>query len=382
MADLNNIAQEVLRETAQGLRTGQVGKKTRIGLTTLGSEIEPLELVRGAQRAMSQDHNLEVVIIGPSAQQPIENIPAQSEEEVHSILEDHLDRKNLDGVVTMHYPFPIGVATVGKIVTPARGRTLYIATTTGTSDTDRIQAMIKNAVFGIAAARADGLSDPAIGILNVEGARQVERHLLQMQERGYQFTWGESQRSDGGHILRGNDLIMGSVDVVVTDTLTGNILMKMFSAFNSGGNYETSGFGYGPGMGEGFDRLVCILSRASGTPVVTGAIQYCASVSRNGWKKVISQEVEQARRAGWKITPAAMPPAENIAEISVTAPPQKVTDEQIAGVEILDLEDAVKSLWQQNIYAASGMGCTGPIVMVASEDRAAAVEILKKNGYL
>lgn len=381
MADLNHIAQEVLRETAQGLRTGQVGKKTRIGLTTLGSEIDPLELVQGAQRAMSQDPNLEVVIIGPSAGQTVENIPAQSEEEVHNILEDHLDRKNLDGVVTMHYPFPIGVATVGKVVTPARGRTLYIATTTGTSDTDRIQAMIKNAVFGIAAARADGLSDPAIGILNVEGARQVERHLLQMQERGYRFTWGESQRSDGGHILRGNDLIMGSVDVVVTDTLTGNILMKMFSAFTSGGNYETSGFGYGPGIGEGFDRLVCILSRASGTPVVTGAIQYCASVSRNGWKKVISQEVEQARRAGWKITPAA-PPAEKIAEDSIAAPPPKVTDEQIAGVEILDLEDAVKSLWQQNIYAASGMGCTGPIVMVASEDRAVAVEILKKNGYL
>lgn len=39
---------------------------------------------------------------------------------------------------------------------------------------------------------------------------------------------------------------VGTVDVVVTDTLTGNILMKMFSSFTSGGQYEVSGYGYGP----------------------------------------------------------------------------------------------------------------------------------------
>jgi hypothetical protein len=150
----------------------------------------------------------------------------------------------------MHYPFPIGVSTIGKVITPARGREMYIASTTGTSDTDRIQAMVKNAVYGIAAARADGLSDPSVGILNIDGARQAERHLLTMQEQGYQFRWGESQRADGGHILRGNDLLSGSVDVVVCDTLTGNILMKLFSAFTSGGNYETTGYGYGPGIGK------------------------------------------------------------------------------------------------------------------------------------
>jgi len=372
------VTREVLLETAQGLRTGQMKKTNRIGLTTLGSEIEVQELVRGAEIAMQKNATLEVHIIGPTSSKHLPHIPAETEDEVHTILENLLDHQELDGVVTMHYPFPIGVATVGKVVTPARGKTMYIATTTGTTDTERIQAMVKNAVFGIAAAKADGVEQPTVGILNVEGARQVERHLNKMQEQGYLFTWGNSLRREGGHILRGNDLIMGSVDVVVTDTLTGNILMKLFGAFSTGGNYETSGYGYGPGIGENFGRLVCILSRASGTPVVAGAIEYCASMVRGNWQNIAAQEITKARQAGWQI-----PVVETVSkDEEVNAPPQKVTDAQIAGVEILELEDAVKSLWKHNIYAASGMGCTGPIVMVAAGDYEQAVKVLKTNGFL
>lgn len=107
-------------------------------------------------------------IIGPTSSKHLPHIPAETEDEVHAIMENLLDQRELDGVVAMHYPFPIGVATVGKVVTPARGKTMYIATTTGTTDTERIQAMVKNAVFGIAAAKADGVKQPSVGILNVE----------------------------------------------------------------------------------------------------------------------------------------------------------------------------------------------------------------------
>lgn len=376
--NIQHLTREVLLETAQGLRTGQMKKKQRIGLTTLGSEIEVSELVRGAELAALKNDNIEVYIIGPTSTKHLPHHPAETEDEVHTLLENLLDSQELDGVVAMHYPFPIGVATVGKVVTPARGKTMYIATTTGTTDTERTQAMVKNAVFGIAAAQADGVKQPTVGILNVEGARQVERHLNNMQEQGYSFTWGNSLRREGGHILRGNDLIMGSVDVVVTDTLTGNILMKLFGAFSTGGNYETSGYGYGPGIGENFDRLVCIISRASGTPVVAGAIEYCASMVRGNWRAIAAQEIAKARQAGWHL-----PVVETVSQAEeVSAPPQKVTDAQIAGVEILELEDAVKSLWKKNIYAASGMGCTGPIVMVAADDYEQAVEVLKTNGFL
>ncbi len=375
-----NILREVLSETAEILRTGKTAGKIKIGLTTAGSEVNLLDLLRGAEIAMQQVPGLEVSIIGPMPKCNLPVYEAANEDEVHTILERLLDEKELDGAVTMHYPFPIGVATIGKVVTPARGKNMYIASTTGTSDTDRIQAMIKNAVFGIAAARTDGIADPTLGILNVEGSRQVERYLNAMRSKGYNFCWGESQRADGGPILRGNDLILGSVDVVVCDTLTGNILMKLFSSFNSGGDYETMGYGYGPGIGENFDRLICIISRASGSPVIAGAIIYCASMVSRGLKQIALQEIAKARPAGW-IIPASSAAAEQVSE-EISPPPTKITAEQIAGIDILELEDAVKALWKNNIFASSGMGCTGPIILVAGEDKSHALEILKANQYI
>lgn len=373
------ILREVLNETAEILRTGKTARKIRIGLTTVGSEVDPLDLLRGAEIAMQQVPGLEVSIIGPAPKCNLPVYEAADEDEVHAVLERLLDEKELDGVVTMHYPFPIGVATIGKVVTPARGKNMYIASTTGTSDTDRIQAMVKNAVFGIAAARADGISNPTVGILNVDGSRQVERYLNAMKSRGYDFCWGESRRADGGQILRGNDLIQGSVDVVVCDTLTGNILMKLFSSFNSGGDYETMGYGYGPGVGENFDRLICIISRASGSPVIAGAINYCASMVSGGIKPIAAHEILKAKQAGWQI-PAPSAVAIQASE-EITPPPAKITAEQIPGIDILELEDAVKVLWKNKIFASSGMGCTGPVILVAGEDKASALEILRANQY-
>jgi len=373
------ILQEVLNETAEILRTGKTARKIRIGLTTAGSEVDPLDLLRGAEIAMQQVPGLQVSIIGPVPKCNLTVYDAADEDEVHAVLERLLDEKELDGAVTMHYPFPIGVATIGKVVTPARGKNMYIASTTGTSDTDRIQAMVKNAVLGIAAARADGIVNPALGILNVDGSRQVERYLNAMRSQGYDFCWGESHRADGGQILRGNDLIQGSVDVVVCDTLTGNILMKLFSSFTSGGDYETMGYGYGPGVGENFDRLICIISRASGSPVIAGAINYCASMVSGGLKSIAADEILKAKQAGWKI-PAPSAAVQTDAEI--TPPPAKITTEQIPGIDILELEDAIKILWKNNVFASSGMGCTGPVILIAGEDKAKALEILRANQYI
>lgn len=371
---------EVLDETIEVLRTGKTTKKVKIGLTTYGSEIAPQELVRGALLAMKREPGLQVTIIGPAPECDLPVYQAGTEDEVHTILEKLLDEKELDGVVTMHYPFPIGVATIGKVVSPARGKEMYIASTTGTADTDRIQAMIKNAVYGIAAAQADGITNPTVGILNVDGARQVERYLNNMQANGYEFNWGESQRADGGHVLRGNDLILGSVDVVVCDTLTGNILMKLFSSFNSGGDYETAGYGYGPGVGDNFNRLISIISRASGTPVVANALTYCASMVNGGLNKTSQQQIQKAKEAGWQI-PAA-PKVEAEAKEEIAPPPAKVTGEQIPGIDILELEEAVKSLWKEQVFASTGMGCTGPVILIAEEDKPKAIQILKANQYL
>ena len=50
--------------------------------------------------------------------------------------------------------------------------------------------------------------------------------------------------------------------------------------------------------------------------------------------------------------------------------------------DVLDLEDAVKALWKVGVYAESGMGCTGPIVMVSTEKRADAAKVLAEAGFV
>ena len=94
----------------------------------------------------------------------------------------------VDGAVTMHFPFPIGVSTVGRVVTPAKGKEMFVANTTGTSSGDRIEGMIKNTIYGIITAKACGVKDPTVGILNVDGARQTEMALNQLREGGYDFV--------------------------------------------------------------------------------------------------------------------------------------------------------------------------------------------------
>lgn len=181
-------------------------------------------------------------------------------EDIHKEMEKLLDSGEIDAAVTMHYPFPIGVSTVGKVITPGLGKPMYLATTTGTSDTDRIAGMVKNAIYGIIAAKADGIENPTVGIANIDGARQTEKALLKLKEQGYDINFAESARADGGIVMRGNDLLAGTPDIMVMDSLTGNLMMKIFSAYTTGGSYESLGFGYGPGIGDGYDRLIMIVS--------------------------------------------------------------------------------------------------------------------------
>ena len=139
----------------------------------------------------------------------VTTIPVANDEEGHKKMEEMLNNHEVDGAVTMHYPFPIGVSTVGRAITPAKGREMFIANTTGTSSSDRIEGMIKNAVSGIITAKACGVGNPMVGILNVDGARQTEMALNQLKANGYEFTWAESARADGGAVMRGNDVLEG-----------------------------------------------------------------------------------------------------------------------------------------------------------------------------
>ena len=234
-------------------------------------------------------------------------------------------------------------------------------------------------------AKASGVENPTVGILNVAGARQTETALKQLVEGGYDLHWATSNRADGGSVMRGNDVLQGTPDVLVTDSLTGNVLVKMMSSFTTGGSFEATGYGYGPGIGQGYNKLIMIVSRASGAPVIAGAIEYAAQLVRNKVFEISKNEFKKADKAGLRALlearkAAAAKPAEKAEEVK--APPKEPVTAEIAGIEVLDLEDAVATLWKAGIYAESGMGCTGPMVMISEANEEKGREILKAAGYI
>ncbi len=373
---------KVFNDIAKGIETGDFGEKATVGLTTLGSEHGVENLVKGAELA-AKSGKFDVLLIGPKVDTNLEVVEATEESEMHSLMEELLASKKIQACVTMHYNFPIGVSTVGKVITPGKGREMYLATTTGTSAPERTEAMIRNAIHGVIAAKASGVLKPKVGILNVDGARQVEKALNKLVDGGYDMEFSQSMRADGGVVMRGNDLLAGSPDVMVQDTLTGNIFMKIFSSFHTGGDYEALGYGYGPGIGEGYDKNILILSRASGTPVVAKALEYAADLVNGGLEDRVKEEYEKANKAGLKeiLDSLTKSTKKSDEEEEIKQPPKEVVTGSLSGIDIMELEDAVQELWKNGIYAESGMGCTGPIVMVNENNLKKAVEVLKAADY-
>lgn len=380
---LKRMIQETFVEIADAIESGEFGKRIKIGLTTMGSELGEKNLIDGAKMAKRMKLPMDVVLIGDTEEEGFESHLVSSEKEAHEKMESLLDGNEIDACVTMHYNFPIGVSTIGRVVTPARGKELIIATTTGTSSSNRIPAMIKNAVYGNIVAKSLGIENPKIGIMNLDGARQVEKGLMKLKEGGYELEFANSERSDGGVVMRGNDILTGAADVMVADSLTGNLIVKMMSSFTSGGSYESLGYGYGPGVGKDYSRNVFILSRASGSPVVANAIRFAFDCISGSLDEVRKRELKLADDCGLeKVLDSFLKrDSKTIEEKEVEAPPKKVVTSSISGIDIMDLEDAVKVLWENGIYAESGMGCTGPILLVSPEDLSLVSGVLKKSGY-
>ncbi len=380
---LENKVAEAFNKIATQIETGDFADKLKVGVTLLGSELGEEEVLRGAEAA-AKDGLFEVVVIGKPIETSLELIEVADEKEMHTKMEELLDSKYLAACVTLHYSFAIGESTIGKVVTPAKGREMYIATTTGTSDTKRTMAMLKNTLYGIAVAKADGIENPAVGIINVDNAKTVERYLKKLAAQGYAINFAESKRSDGGVIMRGNDILMGSVDVMVTDSLTGNIFMKLLSSFTTGGSYEASGSGYGPGVNFESERIINIISRASGAVVIANAIKYAHTLAKGNLPKVLKAEYEKLQAAGYTDILAEIEKKE--APKAVEAPKKEVAKEvvtaEINGIDIMDLEDAVAVLLNAGIYAESGMGCTGPIVLVNDQKLDQAVAKLAEAEFI
>lgn len=284
----------VFNQLADALISGEYGQKPKVAVTALGSEHGEDEVIKAAQGALK--FGIDVTLIGSKDSEGVNTVLVDSEDEAHKKMEELLDSGNVDAAVTMHYPFPIGVSTVGRIITPGMGKEMFIATTTGTSSTDKVEGMVKNAIYGIITAKACGIKNPRVGILNVDGARQTEIALNKLKNKGYEINFAESKRSDGGAVMRGNDLLTGSADVMVMDSLTGNLMIKIFSSYTTGGTYESLGYGYGPGIGENFNKLILIISRASGAPLIEGAMRFAGDLIKGKCLQIAKEEFEKAKK--------------------------------------------------------------------------------------
>lgn len=382
MSNLEKTIAKTFLQMAEGLESGSFGVRPRIALTGMGSEHGEENAMQAA--LMAAKRGVDVYYIGSLEAEGVTTIPVANDDEGHKKMEELVEKGEVDGAVTMHFPFPIGVSTVGRVITPARGKEMFVATTTGTSSSDRIEGMIKNAIYGVITAKACGVKEPTVGILNVDGARQTEMALNQLREGGYDLHWATSARADGGAVMRGNDVLQGTPDVMVMDSLTGNVMIKMMSAYTTGGSFEATGYGYGPGIGMDYEKLILIISRASGAPLIANALEYAAQLVRGKVFEVAKREFAAAEKAGLSkilaARKAASKPAE--AEEEVKCPPAEPCTASIPGIEVMDLEDAAKVLWKNGIYAETGMGCTGPLVMMSEANLEKASQLLKAAGYI
>ncbi len=382
MSNLEKTIAKTFLQMAEGLESGSFGIRPRIALTGMGSEHGEENAMQAAQ--MAAKRGVDVYYIGSLEAEGVTTIHVANDDEGHKKMEEMVEQGQVDGAVTMHFPFPIGVSTVGRVITPARGKEMFVATTTGTSSSDRIEGMIKNAIYGVITAKACGVKEPTVGILNVDGARQTEMALNQLREGGYDLHWATSARADGGAVMRGNDVLQGTPDVMVMDSLTGNVMIKMMSAYTTGGSFEATGYGYGPGIGMDYEKLILIISRASGAPLIANALEYAAQLVRGKVFEVAKREFSAAEKAGLSKILAARKAASKpaAAEEEVKCPPAEPCTASIPGIEVMDLEDAAKVLWKNGIYAETGMGCTGPLVMMSEANLEKASQLLKAAGYI
>ena len=382
MSKLEKTIAKAFLEMAEGLETGSFGPRPKIALTGMGSEHGEENAMQAA--LMATKRGVDVYYIGTLEAEGVTTVHVANEDEGHKRMEEMVEKGEVDGAVTMHFPFPIGVSTVGRVITPAKGKEMFVANTTGTSSSDRVEGMIKNTIYGIITAKACGIQKPTVGILNVDGARQTEIALNQLREGGYEFDWATSARADGGAVMRGNDVLQGSADVMVMDSLTGNVMIKMMSAYTTGGSFESTGYGYGPGIGKDYEKLILIISRASGAPLIANAIEFAGQLVRGKIFEVAKKEFAAAEKAGLnRILESRKASAKSVAVAEeVTPPPAEPCTASIPGIEVMDLEDAAKALWKAGIYAETGMGCTGPLVMMSEANHDKAVEILKAAGYI
>ena len=129
---IERMIADTFMEMAQGLETGSFGKRPKVALTGMGSEHGEENSMAAAIEAAKD--GIDVYYIGTLEAEGVTTVKVANDEEGHDKMEEMLKNGEVDAAVTMHFPFPIGVSTVGRAITPSKGKEMFVANTTGTSN--------------------------------------------------------------------------------------------------------------------------------------------------------------------------------------------------------------------------------------------------------
>ena len=117
---------------------------------------------------------------------------------------------------------------------------------------------------------------------------------------------------------------------------------------------------------------------------MANALRFAGELVKGKVFEVAKEEFKKAKRAGLDDILAEIREANKPKESGeeVKEPPKEVVTAALFGIEVTDLDDAVRCLWKLGIYAESGMGCTGPIIRVSEANLEKSEAELKAKGYI
>ena len=126
-------------------------------------------------------------------------------------------------------------------------------------------------------------------------------------------------------------------------------------------------------------------SRASveaGAPVIANALALTAKAAAGKLPALVAAELGAARKAGFDAALEDLKPKSGAPAETIAMPAAVPVDAQIAGVDVMEMDNATRALWKEGIYAESAMGCTGPVIRVQSAVCEKAGTILKQAGFI
>ena len=111
---IKKLVGEALSEIIESAKSG--GPKVRVGLMASGSEHGAKEIAKGARLALQNSSAVIPVMIGPKVEgyEDLEYIDC-AECDIPARLEEAVKNGEVAGAVAMHFPFPLGVTTIGRV---------------------------------------------------------------------------------------------------------------------------------------------------------------------------------------------------------------------------------------------------------------------------